>query len=88
MANLTTSQAATLVDGGRVSRRVTDGVYKFHEFTGALNGVEYGCITPTSHNLELDKDTSKVDAISAFKTHFETQEHKGTAPVVVDETDW
>ena len=88
MANLTTQQASDLVDEGTILRRVVDGVYSFHKFSGTLDGMYYECATPTTHDLELDENTSKADAITAFKLHFETEEHKGTAPVCVDETDW
>jgi hypothetical protein len=88
MAKLTTTQANTLVDGGSILKRVTDSVYQFHKFSGTLNGTYYECATPQTHDLELDESTSKEDAIAAFKTHFKTIEHKGTAPVNVDETDW
>lgn len=88
MANLTTAQATELVDGGTILRRVTDEVYQFHKFSGRLDGVYYECATPTQHDLGLDGDTSKADAITAFKTHMKTVEHKGAAPIQVDETDW
>lgn len=88
MANLTTTQASDLVDEGTILRRVVDGVYSFHKFSGTLDGCYYECATPTTHDLELDETTTKAAAIAAFKTHFEEEEHKGTAPVIVDETEW
>ncbi len=88
MANLTTEQATELVDTGTILRRIVDEVYQFHKFSGYLDGVYYECATPNQHDLGLDGDTSKSDAVAAFKTHFEGEEHKGAAPVTINETDW
>ena len=88
MAKLTTAQATELVDNGTILRRITGEVYQFHKFSGTLKGTYYECATPQTHDLELDETTSKADAITAFKVHFKTIEHKGNAPVNVDTTDW
>jgi hypothetical protein len=88
MANLTTAEATELVEGGTILRRLTDGVYSFHKFSGRLNGAQYECATPTTHDLGLDETTSKADAEAAFIAHFQTEECKASEPVNEDSTDW
>jgi hypothetical protein len=88
MSHLTTQQARDLVEGGSILRRIIDGTYSFHKFSGRLDGMYYECATPMTHDLGLDQNTSKTDAISAFKAHFETIEHMGTSPTIEDTTNW
>jgi len=45
MAHLTQEEATELVNGGTILRRLTEGVYSFHKFSGNLNGAYYECAT-------------------------------------------
>jgi hypothetical protein len=88
MANLTQEEATELVNGGTILRRLTDGAYSFHKFSGNLNGAYYECATPLQHDLGLEETTSKADAEAAFIAHFQTEECKASEPVNEDSTDW
>lgn len=88
MAKLTTQQSTSLVDNGEIQRRITDDIYEFHKFIGKLDGCYYECMTPQIYDLSLDESTTMEQAISIFKTHFKTQDYKGSAPLIVNETDW
>jgi hypothetical protein len=88
MAHLTQEEATQLVENGTILRRLTDGEYNFHKFSGNLNGAYYECATPVEHDLELNETTSKADAQAAFIAHFQTQDCKAAAPVNDDATEW
>jgi hypothetical protein len=80
MAHLTQEEATQLVENGTILRRLTDGEYNFHKFSGNLNGAYYECATPVEHDL--------ADAQAAFIAHFQTQDCKAAAPVNDDATEW
>ena len=81
MANLTTEQAATLVDNGTIIRQESNSAYQFHIFAGQLDGETYN-EDSIAAGLELDASSTEAVIKTAFKGWFKNQKYKGVAPVI------
>lgn len=83
MANFTTTQSTTLVNGGEIICSCTGATYNFHKFSGFDNGNYYEHATPTQSDLSLTAESTLAESQAAFIAHFKTIERK---PVKVEPT--